>query len=146
MGYPVYYDGEVRIAPPLTEDDASVLLAVSNLEQTEGSRAVFAAIEASLEPDLPYHFGLLEISEDRTCILPESEESRHGLRMWLRLLIEHFLAPRGYLLNGEIQWTAADDNEDRGGSTSKTTNWKLSTTLSSIQGQAGLPAPLRTKT
>ncbi len=34
--------------------------------------------------------------------------------MWLRLLIEHFLAPRGYVLNGEIQWTAADDSEDRG--------------------------------
>ncbi len=90
------------------------MLAVANLEQTEGSRVVFAAIEASPEPDLPYHSGVLEVSEDRTCILPESEESRHGLRMWLRLLIEHFLAPRGYVLNGEIQWTAADDSEDRG--------------------------------
>ncbi len=66
MGYPVYYEGEVRIAPPLTEDDARVLLAVANLEQIEGSRAVFAAIEASPEPDLPYHAGLLEISEDRS--------------------------------------------------------------------------------
>jgi hypothetical protein len=113
MGYPVYYDGEVHVTPPLTEEDATVLLAVANLEQTNESRAIFASIKASPEPDLPYHSGLLEVSEDRTCIHPESEESRHGLRMWLALLIEHFLAPRRYVLNGEVQWTA-DDSEDRG--------------------------------
>src|SRR5882757_9799059 len=114
MGYPVYYTGELQVSPPLTEEDASVLLAVANLEKTEEARAVFAVIKASSEPDLPYHSGLLEVSEDRTLIVPEDDESRHGLRMWLVLLIEYFLEPRGYVLNGEIWWTAEDDREDRG--------------------------------
>ncbi len=114
MGYPVYYNGEVRVTPPLTEEDAAVLLAVANLRQTEEARAVLAAIKASPEPDLPYHAGLLEVSEDRTCIVPEDDESRHGLRMWLLLLVEHFLGPRGYVLDGEIWWSADDDSEDRG--------------------------------
>src|SRR5260370_2006813 len=113
MGYPVYYTGEVRVAPPWTEEDAAVLLAVANLRQTEEARAVFAAIKASPEPDLPYHAGLLEVSADRTCIVPEDGESRHGLRMWLLLLIENFLGSRGYILNGEIWWTADDDSEER---------------------------------
>ena len=76
MGYPVYYNGEVRITPPLAEEDVTVLLAVANLRQTEEARAVFAAIKASPEPDLPYHAGLLEVSADRTCIVPEDDESR----------------------------------------------------------------------
>ncbi len=95
MGYSVYYTGEVNVIPALTEDDAAVLRAVANLEQTEATRAIFAAIAASPEPDLPGHAGLLEVSEDRECILPEEGESRHGFRMWLRLLLEHFLVPRG---------------------------------------------------
>jgi hypothetical protein len=114
MGYPVYYGGEVHITPPLGEEDATVLLAVANLEETEESRALFAAIKSGPEPDLPHYAGLLEVSEDRTCIVPEGEESRHGLRMWLRLLIEHMLGPRGYVLSGEIWWRAGDDSDDRG--------------------------------
>ena len=113
MGYSVYYNGEVQVTPPLKEEDATLLLAIANCEQTEATRAIFEAIKASSEPDLPYHSGLLEVSEDRTCILPESDESRHGLGMWLRLLVDHVLGLRGYVLNGEIWWTA-DDSEDRG--------------------------------
>jgi hypothetical protein len=35
------------------------------------------------------------------------------LRLWLVFLIEHFLAALGYVLNGEVSWTA-DDPDDRG--------------------------------
>jgi hypothetical protein len=33
--------------------------------------------------------------------------------MWLRLLIEHYLAPRGYVLEGEVTWEG-EDRDDRG--------------------------------
>ncbi len=111
MGYDVYYNGEVSVTPPLTEGDAAVLRAATNLEHTDATRALFAAIAASPEPDLPYHAGLLEISEDREFILPEQDESRHGFRMWLRLLIEHYLAPRGYVLEGEVTWEGEDRDD-----------------------------------
>src|SRR5579859_5942184 len=97
MGYDVYYNGEVTVTPALTEGDAAVVRAATKHEDTEETRALFAAIAASPEPDLPHHGGLLEISEDRELILPEQDESRHGFRMWLRLLIAHYLALREYV-------------------------------------------------
>jgi hypothetical protein len=35
------------------------------------------------------------------------------LRLWLVLLVEHFLGPLGYVLNGEVSWNG-DEVEDRG--------------------------------
>jgi hypothetical protein len=113
MGYSVYYSGEVEITPSLTEDDARTIRAFVNLEQTDETRPLFAAIAASSEPDLPGYASLLTVSEERDAILPEEGESRHGLRLWLKLLIEHFLDPRGYVLNGEVEWDG-EDIEDRG--------------------------------
>ena len=39
MSYPVYYDGEFEVAPSLTEQDITLLLAVTNLEKNEIGRA-----------------------------------------------------------------------------------------------------------
>jgi len=113
MGYAVYYSGEVEVTPSLTEDDARTIRAFVNLEPTDETRPLFAAIAESSEPDLPGYGSLLTVSEERDAILPEEGESRHGVRMWLKLLIEHFLGPRGYVLNGEVEWDG-EDLEDRG--------------------------------
>jgi hypothetical protein len=113
MGYDVYYNGEVAVTPALTEGDAAVVRAGTNLEDTEETRVLFAAIAASPEPDLPHHAGLLTISEDREFILPDQDESRHGFRLWLKLVVEHYLAPRGYVLNGEVTWEG-EDRDDSG--------------------------------
>jgi hypothetical protein len=113
MGYGVYYNGEVTVTPALTEGDAAVVRAATNLEDAEETRVLFAVIAASPEPDLPHHAGLLEISEDRKCILPEQDESRHGFRLWLKLIVEHYLASRGYVLNGEVTW-GGEDRDDSG--------------------------------
>ena len=113
MSQDVYYNGEISVTPALTESDAAVLLAATNLEQTEETREFFAAIAASPEPDLPYQGGLLEISEDRQFIVPEQDESRHGFRLWLKLVIEHYLVPRGYVLEGEVTWEG-EDRDDSG--------------------------------
>ena len=113
MGYSVYYHGEISITPPLSEDHAAIVLAVSNQEETDATRAIFAAIAASPESDLPAYGGLFTISEDRALIVPEEDESRHGLRLCLLQLIEHFFKPSGYVLNGEISWDG-DEPDDRG--------------------------------
>ena len=63
--------------------------------------------------DLPGYSGIFELSEERDLIVPDEFESSHGLRLWLVLLIEHFLAPLGYVLDGEVSWTA-DEADDRG--------------------------------
>jgi hypothetical protein len=114
MYYCVYYNGDVNVTPPLTEDHARLLGALVNLEQTEETQTIFAAIAASPEPDLPGHVGLLEVSEDREYLLPEEGESRHGIRLWLKLLVQHLFVPLGYTLNGEVLWEG-EDHDDSGG-------------------------------
>jgi hypothetical protein len=113
MGYCVYYTGEIEIAPALTEEDAEIVLDFSNNRRTEKTAPIFAAVAASAEPDLPCYSGIFELSEERDLIVPDELESSHGLRLWLVLLIEHFLAPLGYVLDGEVTW-AADEADDRG--------------------------------
>lgn len=113
MGYPVYFQGTIDVSPPLTEAHATLVQAVVNLEKTELTEPVFAAIRTSPAPDLPYHGGQLYVSEDRTKLCPEEGESRHGLRLWLDQLLTHVFIPNGYVLNGEISWTGSDDT-DRG--------------------------------
>ncbi|HEX4030960.1 MAG TPA: hypothetical protein VHX20_11385 [Terracidiphilus sp.] len=113
MPYFVYYRGEVTISPPLTEEHAVVVLAFSRKEYNDLTKPIFANIAATLVEDLPAHMDVFDISEDRTTILPDEDESTHGLRLCLILLVEHFFAPLGYLLNGGVSWDA-DDVNDRG--------------------------------
>ena len=87
--------------------------AIVNLEQTDETKAIFAAIAASPEPDLPGHAGAVEVSNDREHLFPEEGESEHGLRLWLSLLVQYFFVPLGYALNGEISWEG-DDRDDSG--------------------------------
>lgn len=88
MGYSVYYRGEITVTPPLTEQHAAALKAFSRLEPTADTNPIFAAITSSPEPDLPGYGGLIDVSEDGSLIVPEEDESRHGVRLWLRLMIE----------------------------------------------------------
>jgi len=89
------------------------VLAVSNQVETDHTRSIFEAIAASPAPDLPAYGGLFTLSEDRASIVPDEEESRHGLRLTLVLLIEHFFRPSGYVLHGKISWSG-EEPDDRG--------------------------------
>lgn len=113
MGYDVYYSGDVKVVPALTEEHAALVRALVSFAQTAQTQPIFAAIAASAEPDLPRHAGVLEVSDDRDYLLPEEGESRHGIRMWLRLLLEYVFVPLAYSLDGEISWEA-EDRDDRG--------------------------------
>jgi len=113
MGYNVYYRGEIQISPPLTKEHADVVLAFAKGERNQLTEAIYKSIADSPDPDLPGYADLFELSEDRSLILPDESEGRHGLRLWLVLLIEHVLEPLAYVLNGEVSWTA-DEDDDRG--------------------------------
>jgi hypothetical protein len=113
MLYSVYYQGEISISPPLSENDAAITLAISNQEETDQTRAIFEAIAASPQSCLPAYRGLFTLSDDRALIIPKGDESRHGLRLCLLLLIEYFFNSSGYVLNGQIFWEG-DEFDDRG--------------------------------
>ena len=108
MGYDVYYSGDVKVAPALTEEHTALVRALVSFEQTEQTQAIFAAIAASAEPDLPGHAGVLDVSDDREYLVPEEGESRHGIRMWLRILLQYVFVPLAYSLDGEISWEGED--------------------------------------
>lgn len=113
MGYDVYYTGEICVSPPLTEADAAIVTAVLNGRELDAA-AVFQSIElACPKPDLPWCTGLLTVSEDRSKLLPEEDDSRHGLVVWLRVVRDHFLDPSGYVLDGSIDFEG-EDTEDHG--------------------------------
>ncbi|MBB6144290.1 hypothetical protein HNQ77_002242 [Silvibacterium bohemicum] len=113
MPYSVYYRGEIQITPPLSEEHAAAVLAFSKKERNEFTEPIFARVAASEEPDLPGYSNLFVLSEDRSTILPDEDESDHGLRLWLVLLVQHYLEPLGYVLNGEVSWDSSDV-DDRG--------------------------------
>ncbi len=52
-------------------------------------------------------------SADGTAIEWDGGEKFYEYTEWLQYLIKHFLAPWGYILNGEVQWQGEDD-QDRG--------------------------------
>jgi hypothetical protein len=113
MGYSVYYCGDINVEPSLTEEDTATFLEIVNNQRNDRTKEFFDRVAASPERDIPYSLGLLELSEDRSQILPETDESRAGAGTWLQLVVEHFLAPKGYSVEGEITWNG-DEAEDRG--------------------------------
>ncbi len=115
MPYPIYYDGELTVTPALSECDAVIFTAITEHNNQAAVETYLSAWVKSLEnSDPPYFGGLLEISENRSEILPEEGESAGGITAWLPILLEHFFEPRGYAMSGQISWSARDDSEDRG--------------------------------
>src|ERR1035438_1132857 len=94
MGYSVSYCGDINVEPSLTEEDAATFLEIVNDKRTDRTKDFFDRVTASPEAQIPYSVGLLELSEDRSQILPETDESRAGAGTWLQLVVEHFLVPK----------------------------------------------------
>lgn len=114
MGSPVYYSGYLDVHPPLSKEHAAIVEDVINLRESEHSKPVFGSIRGSDEQDIPYYGGQMYVDEDGATLQLEEDEQRHGLHLWLVLLLKHFFTPQGYTLNGEIQWDCSDDMDDRG--------------------------------
>jgi hypothetical protein len=112
MADSIYYDGEVNVHPALTEEDAATFRELVTDTRTDRTKPFFD-LAANPESQVPYYTGLLELNDDEDQILPETEDSRPGAGTWLQLVVKHFLAPKGYTVEGEIKWRG-DDPEDRG--------------------------------
>lgn len=50
-------------------------------------------------------------SEDRLGIEWDGVEKFYDYTEWLRYLIEHFLAPAGYVLEGEVEWQGEEPDD-----------------------------------
>jgi hypothetical protein len=52
-----------------------------------------------------------EPNEDGTAIEWNGHEKFYEWEAWLRYLVEHFLRPWGYTLNGEVEWEGEDQGD-----------------------------------
>lgn len=46
-------------------------------------------------------------------VLYSSSGNAYDFEEWLRIIVEEIIVPRGYVLNGEVEWIG-DDPDDRG--------------------------------
>jgi hypothetical protein len=114
MPYPVYYQGAINITPRLTVEDAELFAALGDFKPNEQADEVLASMQAASKVIAKWYAGMLRLSRRHGILSLVEEESSHGAGLWLKLLIEHFFAPRGYVLSGRISWKASERAEDRG--------------------------------
>ncbi len=114
MSYPVFYQGSIGITPRLTIDDAELFHALGDYKPNPKADELLDAMQTTSKSTVRWYAGMLRLSRMLGSVSPRAEESSHGLGLWLKLLIEHFFAPRGYVLQGEVSWKAANDATDRG--------------------------------
>lgn len=99
MGYTTYFSGEFLLDRPLTVDHKIIL---------EG----FAAQQHDIESIEGTYCGWVP-SHDGTEIVWDEAEKFYGYVDWLGYLIDKFLRPWGYVLNGEVRWEG-EESDDRG--------------------------------
>jgi hypothetical protein len=118
MGYHVFYNGRIDITPPLTVDDARIFQTIINPERQDknifNTDTSAETIRQAIEDENDYLSSFpLDLKDDRATLEDTGNEERNGCAEWLTSLIQHFFAPRGYVLDGDITW-AGDNIDDRG--------------------------------
>ncbi len=113
----VLYGGGIGLTPHLSDADAMVFDAVRGFRdcrETDESKAIVQAMQDSSGILVKWYTGLLHLSPRRGSLIPDKGNSHQGVSLWLKLLIDHLFAPRGYVLDGTISWTVPYDGENRG--------------------------------
>lgn len=90
MGYSTDFDGAFRIDPPLTAAH------VAELND-------FAA-ERHDDAKFPSHYCQWVPNADGAGLQWDGGEKFYDYTEWLRYIVEQFLKPWGYILNGEVKW------------------------------------------
>ena len=69
-----------------------------------------SVIEINVPPDhQPSLWCNWTVSEDNTSIVWDEGENFHCFTEWIEYLIDHFLSPWGYVINGEVEWVGEED-------------------------------------
>lgn len=103
MGYSIDLRGEIEVTPELSTDHIAQLMSFyyrTNKEDVEGAPGRYCC--------------WLPIA-DGTKIIPDESEGHRDYAEWLEYLIEKFIKPWGYSLDGEVSYMGSDaSGEDRG--------------------------------
>lgn len=64
-----------------------------------------------LADGLPSFYCQWKVSDDRREIVWDGGEKFYGYIQWLEIIIDHFLRPNLYVLNGEMEWQGEDASD-----------------------------------
>lgn len=104
MSYYTNFWGHFTITPPLDESTLTDLRA--RLESDWGEPAAF---ENRSRPIYACHW---EPSSSGARLCWDGAENFRDYDVWLRYLIEHFFAPRGRTLDGEMRYSGENDDDE----------------------------------
>jgi len=118
MGYTTDFDGTIEVVPPLTAEDAAALEAFSETRHQEVRiGGDFPGIWCNWVPVRQHHWvssaaGHRTPVEAYAGIRWNEAEKFYSSAEWMKHIIDNILAPKGYMLNGEIE-AQGEDPEDR---------------------------------
>jgi len=105
MSYETHFWFNFAVIPTLSPEHRAQLQAFANgARSTVDDQTVSPA-----RPDSPCHW---EPTPDGTAIRWNEHPKFYDYDIWLRYLIAHLLAPRGYVLNGEVRYSGESDGDE----------------------------------
>lgn len=97
MGYTTIFHGRFNLNKPLTTEQAQCLRKFSKTRHED--------------PTLPGIWCDWTVTEDNHGIEWNGSEKFYEYTAWLKYLIEMYLKPWGYVLDGEVQFEGEDDDD-----------------------------------
>jgi hypothetical protein len=110
MGYDTTFDGMFRLDRPLTPEHKAVLDELAQEEHVGGEDGKPIREVRSGRPCIYCQW---RTTDDGMFIIWDMGEKFYGWLEWLTYIVEHYLKPWGYRLNGEVRWRG-DDRSDSG--------------------------------
>jgi hypothetical protein len=102
MGYTTYFDGEVALDKPLTEDHKEILQHLCEADhREEQAKGLTPGIWCQWEPN-----------EDGTAIHHDKGEKFYDYIEWMSHIMDKYLTPWGYKANGCISWDGEESDDD----------------------------------
>jgi len=105
MGYTTDFAGTIEVVPAITNEDAYYLDEFSETRHQE----------VSIGGDFPgiwCHWVAIDNHLGNSAIGWDGSEKFYSSAEWMKHIIDNILAPKGYMLNGEIE-AQGEDPEDR---------------------------------
>ena len=105
MGYTTYFDGTFYTDKPLDLKTFEALKTLAKTRHGDNMRAF---------PEFPsfYCQWIPEMDEDgETYIAWDGEEKFYEYIPWLKYIIDNILAPAGYKISGQVEWTGEDSSD-----------------------------------
>ena len=134
MGYTTDFNGQFKINQPLDDDTYNLLVGLNNTRRMKRNVSQTYGIEGEFYVEGSGDFGqgrednIIEYNtppktqpglwcnwvptEDRNYIEWDGGEKFYNYIEWIEYLIEKILAPKNYILNGEVRWSGEDPSDN----------------------------------